>query len=294
MHFVLASDRGITEVTDGVERVITAIEPGGFALDPALSPDGKQVAFVLQPPVAASPGGSIDFGSDLYVVDRAGGKPRLLLKHGAVGEFIRTPAWLTGGKLLVTVRGRSDIGGFDLHILHLDPGTGAKQRLASNAIDAVVSPDGAAAAFISIDDDAGSEALVLADTSLAGPKSIAGTDQHLALISAVAWSPDGTKLVFAAIDTNQPLATPILPGGAGPGTTQHPFAQDVWLINRDGTGLHRLVELADNMPSLGWSRDGAYVYSLGVTGFWRIDVATGERAQLDYAGAIGQIVWLAP
>jgi Tol biopolymer transport system component len=294
MHFILAGSDGVSEVTDERERSIVAADSGDYALDPALSPDGKQVAYVLQPSVTVSPGGSIDFGSDLYLVDRSGGTPRLLLKHSELGEFIRTPSWLHDGRLLVTVRGRTPDGGFDLHIVEVDARSGAQKRVASSTVDPVVSPDGRSAAYIALDDAAGTQTLAVADAlSLTPHKPIAGAEQNLALISAVVWSPDGRQMAFAAVDTTQPLATPVVPGGT-PGSTQHPFAQDVWLVNRDGSGLRRVTELADNMPSLGWSKDGTRIYSLGVTGFWRIEVATGDRVQLPYDGPIGQIVWLDP
>jgi Tol biopolymer transport system component len=77
-----------------------------------------------------------------------------------------------------------------------------------------------------------------------------------------------------------------------PGVQPHPFAQDVWLVNPDGSNLRRLTELADNQPSIDWSADGATIYALGATGFWRIDAATGAREPVGFAAALGQIRWL--
>jgi hypothetical protein len=61
------------------------------------------------------------------------------------------------------------------------------------------------------------------------------------------------------------------------------------MVNADGTGLRRFLEIGDNQPSLTWSADGAHIYSLGITGFWRIDSATAERVRAGIEAPLGQV-----
>jgi hypothetical protein len=72
----------------------------------------------------------------------------------------------------------------------------------------------------------------------------------------------------------------------------HPFAQDVWVVNSDGGGLLRLAEIAENMPSLTWSGDGATIYVLGPVATWRIAVASGAAEEIGPGIALAQIVWI--
>jgi hypothetical protein len=62
---------------------------------------------------------------------------------------------------------------------------------------------------------------------------------------------------------------------AMPQASLHPFFQDVWLINADGTNLRRVAEVIERSLSLSWSPDGKSIYAMGTEKFRRVDVATG-------------------
>ena len=240
VHFLLASDKGITEVTDGQITTLASFPAGSYALDPAVSPDGKQVAFVLQPPVVVTPNGGIDFGTYLYLVARkAGALPRLLLKHSRTGEFVRTPSWQDNGRLLATVRGLDPSGGFDLHIVTVEVGTGDSRRVLGHAVNPVVAPDGSSLLFLQLDPSGTVEMLIKTDAGLKSRQVLAETSDGLALISSAVWSPDGRRIAFAASDIS-------LIGGKdatapGKAALAHPSAQDIWTVDEDGSGLHRLA-----------------------------------------------------
>jgi hypothetical protein len=72
----------------------------------------------------------------------------------------------------------------------------------------------------------------------------------------------------------------------------HPFAQDVWLVNRDGSGLKRLGETAENMPSISWAGDGSRLYVIGPGYLWRVDPVAGTAEQVRETGDRAWIVWL--
>ncbi len=63
-------------------------------------------------------------------------------------------------------------------------------------------------------------------------------------------------------------------------------------MNTDGTGLRRLAEIAENMPSISWSGDGRTIYALGPSALWKIDAVSGKSDQIGQGIVLGQIVWL--
>ncbi|HXH23477.1 MAG TPA: hypothetical protein VNN10_15770 [Dehalococcoidia bacterium] len=293
-RFLLTSEDGISEMrADGSRRLILGWRDETYPLDPSVSPDCTRVAFALQPPAKPLPDGNVDFGSDLALAGIDGKGPRILAKHQRVAEFLRAPAWLSESELLYTYRGRGPNGLPDLRIERLDLKTGASRRYIESAIDAAVSPDRGLLVYVAIDPLTQAETLTVASADLRGARAVAGAANNLALFSGQTFSPDGSKIAFAAVDISQPLqggALPVRPGGT---FAWHPFAQDIWLVNSDGTGLRRLSEIAENMPSIAWSADGAFVYVLGPGAFWRIDTATGLAVKLAAGVPLGQIALLA-
>jgi Tol biopolymer transport system component len=115
-HVLIASERGLTEVRGPLQKEILTYDDGSYLLDPALSPDGKRIAYIRQPPAKANPNGSVDFGADLYIADRNGKNAREVVRHGMIAEFVREPAWLPDGRLLFSVYGRQANGDADLRI----------------------------------------------------------------------------------------------------------------------------------------------------------------------------------
>lgn len=295
LRFLMASQEGLTEVTfGGPTRVLLKWNDQSYPLDPAISPDGKSLAFGLQPPAKAGAGGSVDFGSDIYVASRQGKDARKVARHQRVAEFLRAPVWISDTELLYTYRGRGAGGsGSDVRIERLDVKTGKSVRFIDSAVDPSVSRDGKWVVYVGVDPATQEEALLLASLDLSVKRTLVAASGKLALFSSQVFSPDGSKVAFAAIDLEQ-----LQPGGlSAPGrlgvyAAPHPFAGDVWVVNADGSGLKRLAEIAENMPSLTWSGDGSTVYALGGGAWWKIDAATGLAEQMAAGIPQAQIVWL--
>jgi hypothetical protein len=72
----------------------------------------------------------------------------------------------------------------------------------------------------------------------------------------------------------------------------HPTGFDVWFVSIDGTGLARIADLGDADPSLAFSADGSRLYVLGVSGLYRVGVASREVVRLPSTLSNGQIVRL--
>ncbi len=143
-------------------------------------------------------------------------------------------------------------------------------------MEPALSPDASQLAYVSYNGETGAEAIMIRDMATGEDRPLLPANQIMSNVANIAWSPDGSRLVFAASDPISLMA----PGSVGAGgrgmALVHPTLRDVWFANLDGTDLHRLTEIADSSLSLAWSGDGHDVYAIGDTGFWKVDTASGE------------------
>jgi TolB protein len=211
------------------------------------SPDDKWIAFSRDTGLSGH--------ESLWIVAAAGGTPRRLTDCRSCTDII--PVWSPDGKLLVFQRIEST-GSSDLYSVH--PNGLGLTRIASGG-EPAWSPDGSKIAFdgdggIEVADANGSNArLIFAGPSATGPW-------------APSWSPDGHKLVFfktpgtpgrfrAEVWTMNPDGsdkTLLYRSGCcvdvwtppiwSPDGQQIAFSADsaggTFVINADGTGLHRI------------------------------------------------------
>ena len=189
----------------------------GIAAWPAWSPDGRRIAF-----------GAAKTAKDnfrLYLLETASDQV-VPLTDGSTEDFL--PAWSPDGHWIAFGRARDlSPNAFDLWRIHPD-GTGLQQLTTSPDDEnrPAWSPDGMLIAFkargtITVMDVSGANRSVLTDTPA---KQI-----------DPAWSPDGRQLVFAGGD-HQPT--------------------DIYVINRDGTGLRQLTATPEGERTPAWSPDG--------------------------------------
>lgn len=99
-----------------------------------------------------------------------------------------------------------------------------------------------------------------------------GSEQALKLHATVdaAMSPDGSHIAFSAA-----------PGGGRD-------ANEIWLAQRDGSGLRKLTTMKRLQHEPAWSADGSWIYFLSGDGgqahdIWRVSPKTGAAEQLTVA-----------
>jgi Tol biopolymer transport system component len=295
-RFLVARGNGVEEITlGGQEQRIFELQDRSFVLQPSISPDGTRLAFIVELPARTGANGQLDFGADLYVSDRNGDNLRAVLLHSSVGEYLEAPDWIDPNTVLVGVRGldRAKSTAFS-RILKLDLRTGKQEIFLEDAAMGAVSRDRKSLVYASVDRRTYVEQLMVTDIGGRSPSVVVPDTSGLALFSAAAFSPDGSQVAFAAVDVRQVTPPPAPPGAPpAPATLKHPFAQDVWLVRRDGSDLKRLGEIAENMPSLTWSGDGSRIYAAGPAYLWRLDPVTATAEQVRQNGDRAWIVWLA-
>jgi Tol biopolymer transport system component len=294
-RFLLARGNGIEEITlSGQHKRIFELPDKSYVLQPSISPDGKSLAFIVEIPARTAPNGLLDFGADLYVSDRDGSNARPVLQHMRVGDYLESPAWIDSGTILVGARGL-DVVKKEAYsrILKVNAQTGESEVYLENAVMGAVSPDRKSLVYAAVDRNTRVEALTVADLNGRGTHVVVPNTSGLALFIAAAFSPDGSQIAFAAVDVRQIAPPPAPPGTSPAPAVTHPFAQDVWLVKRDGSDLMRLGEIAENMPALTWTGDGSRIYAIGPGFLWRLDPISATAEQVQESGDRAWIVWLA-
>jgi Tol biopolymer transport system component/tRNA A-37 threonylcarbamoyl transferase component Bud32 len=228
-YFLFLSGPKLVDVKVGRTQQIT--HAPGLEIDPAISPDGKMIAYAAGPegqmnlyikqiaggrtialtesfpgnhrwPQWSPDGTRISFqsGEAIYVVPALGGVPKRLVEPPSEGE-IRTPSWSPDGKQIAYTQGRN------IYIHPVDGGEPIKIAEAFEPYSLSWSHDGSKIAFVS-----GNPAFLFGKPTLGNiaPCSIYAisvekgtpvqlTDNRYLNVSPV-WTPDGRNILFV---TNQ-------------------------------------------------------------------------------------------
>jgi WD40 repeat protein len=185
------------DVNDPAAVALPLLQDGPVALQPAASPDGSRIAFV----VPSSPGAATWPGSAIYTAKRDGSDLRVLIDDGQVNE---QPAWSPDGNFVVFRRQSLDWTS-DIWVMNAVDGSGLANLTASHGNVGQSSPawspvlgDGSTRiAYVQSDQGQMQIWTMRAD----------GSDPRRTTFSATAdddqpaWSPDGQTLVFQRSDS---------------------------------------------------------------------------------------------
>ena len=201
---------------------------GATETAPALSPDGRMIAFMSNRSGAP----------ELYVMNVDGNGERQLKVPGAGGDMgARQPRWSPDGKQIVFFSSVRP----DIYVINLD-GTGLKNLTDHPGADICPdwSPDGRRIAFTSNRDGAREIYVMNADgTNVA--RLTSGLKGNVGMWLRPRWSPDGRKIAFAT-DRDRTDGT-----------------SEIYVMNADGSNLVRLTfnDVLDAEPT--WSPDGKMI-----------------------------------
>jgi len=191
-----------------------------FQIEPAWSPDGRQIAFV------SKRRGSFD----VYVMNADGtGTRRLTSTSGDEGH----PTWSPDGKQIAFSRGAPS----DVYVMNAD-GSGVRP-IASGPADETQpawSPDGRSIAYVSRTSGTQVRELWVMRADGSQPRRLT---RLAATSSSPAWSPDGTRLAFS---TNS-------------GADQF----DIYFLVVDGRDLEQVTTSPDDSFEPAWSPDGTTI-----------------------------------
>ncbi len=253
----------------------TASLEGGDQTNPDWSPDGSQLAFVMND-------GTRD---DLWITNLDGSGGRVLFDCEDPCDSVDDPAWSPDGMsiavCLMTGDGDDHLG----TLVAVDVATGQVTDLfapdSPNTYCAGPrwSPDGRSIVLELVDRegtalDSNMVGVTLSIVDLAGDPATARSLTEPALFAATAdWNKSGDLIVFSAL---------VEPGGDRP---------DLFTIAPDGSGLQRLTFRSDNGGSAtepSFDAAGATVVFVADGALKRLDLATGETTPAFAAPTQGQ------
>jgi len=258
----------------------------GPGVEPAISPDGEEIAFTVAEKV----------NRDIWLVDARGGQP---LRITTEPSSERSATWFPDGSSIAFV---SDRGGRNA-IWKVPRLGGAAVQLVPNAEDPAVSPDGTRIVFVRKGADGFTRVTVAPLGDVGSARTLTGENDGLWDHRNPAWSPDGTTLCYQ--DFRNLWLIPAEGGTARPLTTDDASNHDpqwssdgrfvyfgsfrdglraLWRIGVKGGEPVRLTmgTVPEQAPTL--SKDGrrlAYSTIQDRTAILLIDLETGTRSQIE-------------
>ena len=176
--------------------------------DPVWSPNGEQILFVS----------NRDGPYDLYVMDADGRGVRKVFKSGGNRTH---PTWAPDGKKIAYVQGKEPN-----QAIYIATRDGRFARKLTDGFMPSWSPDGHEIAFVS--GGVQHARLSIFDLRTHTPETL--LQNRMPWVVYPTWSPHGDKIAFSEID-----------GAFHQGFLQWTRAQ-LYTVNRDGTGLHRIIK----------------------------------------------------
>ena len=210
--FILGPDVYTMNPDGSGVKQLTNLGPDAGAFWESWSPDGKQLVYnVFSPP---------NFVGEIWLMDADGTNQHLVLKEDNFNDEI--PSFTSDGRSLLFDRCNLQIEECAIFRVGVD-GRGltelTKYELGIADISAVLSPDAQTLVFTGIARDGIFVALYTQPTGSSSLQRITPAEQEDQLPD---WSPDGSKIAFSSHREN-------------------PQNQEIWTVNPDGSGLHRLT-----------------------------------------------------
>jgi Tol biopolymer transport system component len=114
------------------------------------------------------------------------------------------------------------------------------------------------------------------------------------------FSPRNDQIAFVAPQSRANGSAPVLASNNdflsdlfGPDVAYaHGIPWDPWLMNADGSGLHRVAEVGGDEPSVAWSPDETQLFVYSGTGSFIVEATTGAITPLKFVQGYGPVIWL--
>jgi len=303
--YAVPGSLSILEPSTKNKRELVSLPSGSLPTHPAVSPDGKLIAFGLYKP---SDNPRIPGGTDLMVVGRDGVGMRIVLAHDEPLSYAAEPAWAPDGNALYFTY-RSATGSTRLERVNLD-GTG-RTPLRLRASNPTVSPDGLRLVYVYSEPNSFIQSIWTAAADGSGPRSLLDGKDFDSL-AFPRMNRDGDKVLLAAVGgpgigvppqarTWGPFVEALEThgGGAAPAFESlrqrplpHGVPWDLWLMKADGSDLRRITDLGEDTPVPVWSPDGRWIAFSGEYGIYLMTAEGKNLVRISDEWVAGGLAWL--
>ncbi len=289
---------GIVEfdIKSHVEKTLTPQPtPETFLLDPAVSPDGTRIAYIVQPPPKVQ-GAQYDAGADLWVANRDGSGAKAVLMHVNPNQLLRFPQWLDDSTLMLVAQEPTQTAGtttVEYVLERIDLTTGERARLLANVLGYGLSVDRKHIVFAHLSPQGG-ETLDTANIDGSGATTIVGMDENLSPFNSPRYSPDGSTVAFASADQTGARANVryvSAPGFGAAAALLNGLPEDLWTVSASGGRARRVAKLREDLPTLAWGADREHIYVLGTNGLTDVDLKSAAVRRIGEGAFHGQIAW---
>ena len=272
---------------DGARLLIAAGQDQQL-LQPALSPDGRRVAYVVFQLTQAE-GSTV--GTDLAVSWLDEPQVEILVQHSQQAEFVWTPRWSPDGESLIFTHEPGDLV---IRVMRLDVSSREVEMLRDDARDADISDDGTTLVFVNAP-YSGDPHLVIRDLS-DGTEMVLDPERRWEprpfRIPRFAGGGEADAVIFSA-GQYLPQASSRLVGLNGP--------EDIWRYDLATGLLTQLAAVGEDQPDFAISDDGRHVLILGAFGIYLVSspptdppfaIAPGEfHGGIDWIGSVSEEEW---
>ena len=301
--FVYTSATDLWIQDENGARLLIAAGQDQQLLQPALSPDGDRVAYVVFQLTQAV---GTTVGTDLAITDIGDPRQEIVFGHGGDAEFAWNPRWTPdGGSLIFTQESVQST----ISVARLDLSSRDLAILRDDARDADISADGSRLVFVS-GPYSGDPHLVVRDLN---------DGSEIVLDPEREWQPrpfriprfsaDGSSVIFSAGQyLPQVSAFPVPASEPGPArfslaSRSFNGPEDIWSFHLASGELRQLAAVSEDQPDFSLSSDGRHALIFGAFGTYLIStsalepayaIAPGEfHGWIDWIGSVSEDEWAA-
>ena len=280
-------------------RPVTNLPTPSGAVDVGARPGFPRAVISV---ASAYPGGGLR-GADLMLLDLNSGELSPLENRAEARESFVSPTWWPDGNDVLFQR--LDMQGQTVGA----PGQEVPRYpsrievVRANGEDRVVliqdgrepspAPDGSRIIFART---TRTGAAILSVANGGGPEQVLVPMGRFADVAYPRFSPSGDQIAFVAPQSGlNGLAPRDSFGWLAFGPTiayAHGIPWDPWIMNADGSNLHRVAVVAGDEPSVSWSPDGASLFVYSGIGSFVVDAVTGDTTPLTFLTGYGPTNWL--
>lgn len=287
-------------VTEHGERTLVRMPPDGEIGQPALSRDGRRLAFTYMRGRFGDP----DWGGDAYVLELSprgvpAGPPRILLQGRGLGDAIEAVRWSPdGSELLVSHREAlyrdGAYAGSRQRLERVELASGERRTLATDAGDGDWSPSGREIAFVRTEPRNGRQSLRRADIDGRNERRV--TDEGFVGVEHPRFSPDGATIAFGgargALQTNDRADgwRAVRPPWDGRAAAHGGTPWNPWTLSSSGDPRQRSF-LGEDRVYPAWSRTGDRLAWVTDGGVYIMDRDGGTSRRADVSAEPRGLAW---